>query len=67
MATRDEIREKKIEEAVIDALCHAIEAYCSPYGMPQTNVFALEANDFLSISSFFCKLSVASCCSTGLF
>lgn len=27
----------------IDALCHAIEAYCTPYGMPQTDVFALEA------------------------
>jgi alcohol dehydrogenase class IV len=27
----------------IDALCHAIEAYCSPYGMPQTDLFALEA------------------------
>jgi hypothetical protein len=53
MATRDEFREKKIEEAVINALCHAIEAYCSPYGMPPTNVFALEANGFLSISSFF--------------
>lgn len=27
----------------IDALCHAIEAYCTPYGMPQADVFALEA------------------------
>lgn len=27
----------------IDALCHEIEAYCSPYGMPQTDLFALEA------------------------
>ena len=27
----------------IDALSHAIEAYCNPYKMPQTDVFALEA------------------------
>ena len=27
----------------IDALCHAIEAYCSPFGMPQADVFALAA------------------------
>ena len=27
----------------IDALSHAIEAYCSPYGTPQTDLFALGA------------------------
>jgi alcohol dehydrogenase len=27
----------------MDALSHAVEAYCSPYAMPQTDLFALEA------------------------